>query len=80
MGTDTAHLDALYPAIAAVVVAGLGVIGTVIDRRRNRGTGDEDLVTALAEALAAETAARKAAEARAVACEAREEARRQRRG
>ena len=66
--------DALYPAVAAVLVALIGLAGNWILSRRHRGDDaaeDTNIVTALAAALAKEQEARERAERRAAIAEAR---------
>jgi hypothetical protein len=75
----SSHLDALWPAVAAIVVAIIGLAGNIVLRRRSTDEEeDTNVITALASALAAEKARADAAEIRATQCEAREQARRRR--
>lgn len=68
--------DALYPAVAAIGVALIGLVGNWIQsRRRSPENDDSNVITALASALAAEQARAERAEQRLIACEARERAR-----
>lgn len=81
-----AQLGALYPAVAAVLVALIGLAGTLLARRsRTDATVDTSeksdarvLVTALEQALDEAAEAKRERDAfrdRAVRCEAREQAR-----
>ena len=75
----SSSLDALWPAVAAIVVAFIGLVGNIILRRRSSDDEeDTNVISALASALAAEKSRADAAELRATQCEAREQARRQR--
>lgn len=76
--------DALYPAVAAVAVAVVGVLGNLVARRRGDPELEDEaadlerdlnILRALAASLEAETARRIKAEQHLAACEAREQAR-----
>lgn len=75
----TSSLSALWPAIAAIVVALIGLFGNIVLRRRSSDDGeDTNVIGALASALAAEKTRADGLQRELDQCEAREDARRRR--